>query len=474
MVSASDTGSDDVGTKTEDGAAGSFARRPFSLLRWFSIVSLAAIIIIGGAVTWFLTHYLTAHMLMRDAEVSRDFLESIVAAEKTRDLLLPFAPRPSADALAPFVDHLPTLPDLVRANLYAADRTVLWSTDKQLIDQRFEHNKELERALAGEIVVQSGRVAADEEKAEHIGLSEKAPRGQGKYFVEAYLPIRDRDNRTVLAVLEIYKLPRALFDAIDKGVYIAWVSSAVGGLLLYLAFFAIVRRGDLLVRAQRERLIEAETLTAIGEMAGAVAHNIRNPLASIRSAAELAREEDRRGVDECLKDIMNETDRLDGWVRELLTAARSTMATLELVDLNRLLQEVLQGNAAEVKRRDIELTFHPALLPHIRGSRAPIGHAVGAIVSNAIQSMPKGGRLRVESRLGEKGRVQIVVEDTGSGMPAHTVRRAFRPFFTTKPNGIGLGLSLAKRILERHAGSIVIESALGRGTRVVLSLPSQG
>jgi two-component system, NtrC family, sensor histidine kinase HydH len=70
--------------------------------------------------------------------------------------------------------------------------------------------------------------------------------------------------------------------------------------------------------------------------------------------------------------------------------------------------------------------------------------------------------------------VQIVVEDTGAGMPAHAVRRAFRPFFTTSPNGIGLGLSLAKRILERHAGKIFLESTMGRGTKVVLTLPGRG
>ena len=134
-ISATGTTSDDLGTKAEDAGGGNHRRTAFSLVRWFAIVSLAAIIIIGGAVNWFLTRYLTTHMLIRDAEVSRDFLESIVSAEKTRDLLLPFAPRPSAEALAPFVDHLPTLPDLVRANLYAADRTVLWSTDKQLIGQ---------------------------------------------------------------------------------------------------------------------------------------------------------------------------------------------------------------------------------------------------------------------------------------------------------------------------------------------------
>jgi len=471
MASASNASSSDSGAKVEEGAIGSVAPRPFNLLRWFSIASLATILVVGTAVTWLLTRYLTAHMLMRDGEVSRDFLESIFAAEKTRDLLLPLAPRPSVEALAPFVDHLPTLPDLVRANLYASDRTVLWSTDQHLIGQKFAANAELERAFGGEIVVESGPV--DAFKAEHIGLREKAP-DPSSHFVEAYLPIRDEKSREVIAVVEIYKFPRALFDAIDQGVYIAWVSGAVGGLILFLAFFGIVRRGDVLMRTQHERLIEAETFTAVGEMAAAVAHSIRNPLASIRSAAELAREEDRRGVDECLNDIVSETDRLDGWVRELLLAARTTMIASEWVDLNHLIEEVLDGNAAEVRRRDIKLTFQPATLPHIRGGRAPLGHAVGAVVSNAIQSMPQGGQLRVESRLAEKGRVQIVVEDTGSGMPAHAVRRAFRPFFTTKPNGVGLGLALARRILERHAGSIVLESVLGRGTKVVLTIPAQG
>src|SRR5207248_5546159 len=124
-------------------------------------------------------------------------------------------------------------------------------------------------------------------------------------------------------------------------------------------------------------------------------------------------------------------------------AARGAV-TSELLDLNALLQEILDGNATELRRRGIELTLRTAILPGVRGSRAPLGHAVGSVISNAMQSMPSGGRLRVESRLANNGRVQIVVEDTGKGIPAHTMRQAFRPFFTTKPNGVGLGLSLAR------------------------------
>src|SRR5262249_52668808 len=111
-------------------------------------------------------------------------------------------------------------------------------------------------------------------------------------------------------------------------------------------------------------------------------------------------------------------------------------------------------------------------LPVIRGSRAPLAHAFGSIVANAMEAMPQGGCLRVESRTTAKGLIEIVVDDTGVGMPARVARRVFRPLFTTKPNGVGLGLSLARRIVERHGGRIELDSAAGRGTRVVLTLPT--
>lgn len=448
--------------------------RPFNLLCWFSTVSLVAIIIVGSVVGWILTRYLTTQMLLRDAEVTREFLESIAATEKTRDYLQPFAPPPPAKALDLFVEHLPTLPDLVRANLYAYDRTLLWSTDSPLVGQKFGDNDELERAFTGEIVIESGRLALDQHKPEHIGLETKAAATGFNYFVETYVPIRDESGEKVLAVVEIYRFPRALIAAIDEGVFLVWMTSAGSGLCLYLTFFGIVRRGDMLLREQRERLVEAEMLTTIGEMAATIAHSIRNPLASIRSAAELAREEDRRGVDECLHDIMSETDRLDNWIRTLLLASRGASMNVEQLDLNDLVEEILDGNSGELRRKNIQLTFSAGTLPQIRGNRAMLGHALENIVSNAVQSIPDKGRLNVETRRVDQGKVQIVVEDTGSGMTPAAARNLFRPFFTTKPNGIGLGMPLAKRILNRHGGSIALESTKGRGTKVVMTLPPQG
>ncbi len=215
-------------------------------------------------------------------------------------------------------------------------------------------------------------------------------------------------------------------------------------------------------------------LTTIGEMAATIAHSIRNPLASIRSAAELAREEDRRGIDECLHDIMSETDRIDNWIRILLLASRGASVNAEQLDLNDLVQEILEGSGSELRRKNIKLTFCPATLPQIRGNRAMLGQALGNVVANAVQSIPNQGKLSVETRRLDNGKIQIVVEDSGSGMAPVAARNVFRPFFTTKPNGVGLGMPLAKRILDRHGGSITLESTQGRGTKVVMTLPLQG
>src|SRR5262249_46395130 len=149
---------------------------------------------------------------------------------------------------------------------------VIWSSDQQLVGKRFDKNDELEQALLGKIIVKSGPIAADESKPEHVGLTAKATEQKNDRFVEEYLPIRDETGKKVIAVIELYKLPRELFRSIDSGVRFVWVSVAIGGLLLYLTFFWIVRRADVLLRAQRERLIEAETLSALGEMSAAIAH----------------------------------------------------------------------------------------------------------------------------------------------------------------------------------------------------------
>jgi two-component system, NtrC family, sensor histidine kinase HydH len=442
--------------------------RSFSLLRWFSVLSLLTILTTGTAMAWFLTRYLTDGMLMRDAEVTREFIESIVTTERGYSSTRQPSAWPS-DTLDRFVRHLPTLPDVIGANLFSSDQTVLWSSEQSIVGRRFESNDELKEALGNKIVAEAGVVT---DKAEHGWLKEATSRNAGQRFVEAYLPIRDETGERVIAVVEIYKLPTALFRSIDHGVRLVWASAAIMGLVLYGALFWIVRRADQIMHDQRERLVEAETLSVIGEMAAAVAHSIRNPLASIRSAAELAHEEDGPDLQQCLQSIMSQVDRLDGWIRELLVAARGGGVMVEQIDVHAIVRESLDGARADMQHREIVLTLDLAPLPLVRGTRAPLAHAIRSIVSNAIEAMPDGGHLRVETRLPQSGQVQIVIQDSGVGMPADVAQKVFRPLFTTKPNGVGLGLSLARRVVERHGGKIELTSAEGHGTWVILSLPA--
>jgi two-component system, NtrC family, sensor histidine kinase HydH len=449
-------------------SAGKKPRQPFNLLRWFSLLSLVTIFVTGAAMAGFVTRYLTRHMLQRDAEVSREFIESIINTEYAR-LGTGTKPKELSEIQDRLVEHISKLPDVVRANLYGSDRVVIWSSEHRLIGQRFDKNHELETALRGDIVVETA-----ENKPEHVWLFESGDMEGARRFVEAYLPIRDQAGQHVVAVAEIYKTPHALFEAIDRGVRLVWTSAAVGGIALYVALFWVVRRADQIMHQQRARIVEAETMAAIGEMAASVAHSIRNPLASIRSAAELAQEEEGDVLKECLSNITDQADRIDGWVRGLLTASRDSALPVEQLDLNAIISETLEGAAIEMQRRGIELAVHAGLLPCIRGTRLPLSHAVRSVVSNAVEAMPQGGKLRVVSRSTDAGFVEIIFEDSGPGIPPRLTDRAFSPLFTTKPNGLGLGLTLSRLIVERHAGRIALESAEGRGTRVVLSLPAGG
>src|SRR5262249_60773234 len=123
-----------------------------------------------------------------------------------------------------FIEQPPTLPGVVRVYSYGVDGTVIWSSDKQLVGNRFDRNDELEEALHGKIVVESATIAADQKKPEHVGLTTKATEGESDRFVEEYLPIRDEAGKNVIAVIELYKLPRDLFHSIDAGVRFVWVS----------------------------------------------------------------------------------------------------------------------------------------------------------------------------------------------------------------------------------------------------------
>jgi len=232
------------------------------------------------------------------------------------------------------------------------------------------------------------------------------------------------------------------------------------------------------LRDSRAQLVQAEKLASIGEMSAAVAHGLRNPLASLRAAAQLVRRHPASPSSaEHLDAIILEVDRLDRRISHLLSFSRPAPFHPVSESLSRLIEELLPAVAAPLHEHRVDLeTAVPASLPHVHVDPMQLEQAILEIVSNALDAMPAGGRLRIGAFTADgSGRHDVVLEvsDTGGGIPEQVLASVCEPFFTTRPEGTGLGLAIAKRYVEQNGGRLEIASRPGEGTTVRLRLPTE-
>nr|WP_232533255.1 MULTISPECIES: HAMP domain-containing sensor histidine kinase [Ramlibacter] len=206
-------------------------------------------------------------------------------------------------------------------------------------------------------------------------------------------------------------------------------------------------------------------------MATALAHSLRNPLASVRSSAELALMTDDLPVRKNAQDIITQVDFLTQWIRELLLYSRPLGRDTEAVDLCAVLGNVLDSFATAFERAGVRVKWdQPAgCRPLVEGNVSLVTQALHSVVSNAVESMPRGGEMRIDvHQVQEPPGVEITVSDTGVGMSTQQLASAFRPFNTTKAHGLGVGLPMLKRAMERFGGSVSLSSAEKVGTQVRL------
>ena len=231
------------------------------------------------------------------------------------------------------------------------------------------------------------------------------------------------------------------------------------------------------LRQSRARLIQSEKLASIGEMAAAVAHGLRNPLASLRAAAQVVRHHPASPSSaEHLDAIIEEVDRLDRRITHLLSFSRPAPFQRTSESVPRLVEEVVPTFAELLKERRVELQLElPSDLPLVQVDPVQIEQALIEIISNALDAMPQGGRLGVRASSDGKseteGFVVIDIADTGSGIPENVLPAVCEPFFTTRAEGTGLGLAIAKRYIDQSGGRLNIESEPG-STTVSVWLPT--
>jgi signal transduction histidine kinase len=228
------------------------------------------------------------------------------------------------------------------------------------------------------------------------------------------------------------------------------------------------------LRKTEAQLIRSEKLAALGQLSAGIAHEIRNPLTSINilihSLTENLPTEHSRWED--LKVIEEEILRINEIVDQFLRFAKPASPLLEKTNLIPIFEEILQLLRPQIEKCRIAVNKEFEPLPLITVDKEQIKQVILNLLMNAIQAMTGGGKLSMSGRLSKDGYwVELAIQDSGVGIPPEDIDKLFDPFFSTKEGGIGLGLSIAHRIIDQHHGKIEVESIPEKGTLFTISLP---
>ena len=449
----------------------------------FGAYSFFCIAAMNVALWFIVSNYLISQILQREWETTaqivradvRKFLEAYDFKAEDRKSV--------GHKFAALLDHMRLSPDIVRFKVYNPKGVVLWSDDKRLVGQVFADNDELQQALRGEIVADVSSLS----KRENVFEQDAAQRA-----VEVYVPIYS-DQRELLGVFETYKRADSIYVDIRRARMVVLLGALGGGVLLYVTLFAIVRQAARKINEQQENLLKIQSelvvsqrMAAIGEMAGAVAHGIGNPLSSIRAAAQVAMlDADSVGGSEAgqkmkanLRSIMQQVDRVQKRMQGLLNFAKPMEPHPVVVDVNLLLRNIVDTLKPRFSDAGIGAQLDLATdLPRIKLDANHVEQAFMGLITNALEATPPGGSVRILTKLaepnGNKKHVQVSIEDTGDGIPSENHQDVFEPFFTTKSHGTGLGLPLAKKFVERNGGTIKIAEAPAGGARIEVTFELQ-
>ena len=228
-------------------------------------------------------------------------------------------------------------------------------------------------------------------------------------------------------------------------------------------------------RLHRTQMSRAEHLATLGEMATGLAHEIRNPLAGIAGVVEIVGRDlpstsPARAV---IKDVRLEIAQINRIVTDLLETARPHPPQIRLSNLNTTVEHAVMLARQQVLSKPIKIELHKAPdLPEVEHDSDQIHQVLLNLLLNAVQAVTGAGTVNVEIG-SQDGFASVAVSDTGRGISSEHLSNIFRPFYTTKGNGTGLGLSLARRIVEEHHGRIEVNSVVAKGSKFTVLLPFQ-
>ena len=475
--------------------------RPRLLLR-FALYTGVVLLGSGVAIAWLVNREVADRAGRTVVNQSRSIaLGNLRSHLRVSDFSRPVTPARRA-ALDELFRHS-TVPGVVNGGLVSADGTVTYSADHTRIGKHVRHPNIFAQAIAGTIT-------------QRVTYRTSWRTGKNVKVLQILVPVRATLSGRPIGVIGLdqdYKL--VAIGTGDAGTRLG-VILAIALLLLYIALFPIMNRLTRQLAARNTRLqelaeergqlfegeraarAEAEAVQRLlaeqndqlreldrlkDEFVSLVSHELRTPLTSIRGYVELMLEEEGELGDDqrrFLEIVNRNSERLLALVADLLFLAQidAGKPAIELasVDLNRIIEECVEASSPVADSKDIDLRLQTRRLPKLAGDPVRLAQVIDNLVSNALKFTPSGGSVEVRLRA-EEGLAVLEVEDTGLGIPEEEQERLFERFFRSSNAmesaipGTGLGLTITKAIVERHSGTIEIESAANAGTTVRVRLP---
>ena len=274
--------------------------------------------------------------------------------------------------------------------------------------------------------------------------------------------------------------PESIFDEADFQFFREFAGSVAKSVRNALSVSELKMANEELQDVQSQ-LLQSTKLAAIEQLATGLAHEIHNPLTIISGKAQvLLLQKDRNQIDqrveEVLKTIVKQTKRAADITKKLLMFSQSSGSPKELLRLDQILEDTIALVSYQTSLEGIEMTRSiPAPVPSFYANVHELREVFLNLVLNAVQSIGSRGRIHCEIRFRAGDQlIEILISDTGPGIPAEHVEKLFNPFFTTRPDAVGLGLFVTKQIVHRYGGSVRVESRPGEGSLFIVQLPYLG
>jgi signal transduction histidine kinase len=458
--------------------------KPFRLVKYFTFTGLVVIFLVTTVLAILNTHWVKSMQRKKSEDYAHALIENL-NHQVFIQFILPIGMKFGKVQLRN-QEQFERMDNVVRStlhsfkveelNIYSMSNTISYSFEEDNIGVKAVGGTALEQAKSGRStskLVQRGSFLEI-----LLGFPKEVR-------LTTFAPLRweeplGRITDPVLGVVEIVQDLSEDYQTIFRIQILVVITCTVlmGALFVVLVF--VVKRGEAIIekRAEerlrlKEQLDRAERLSAMGEMAAGISHEIRNPLGIIRSSAELLKKKVAK-IDpaNALPDIIvEEASRLNGIITDFINFARPRSPKPSLCRVEDIIEKNITFLAAQIDTgRYVIRKNYQNPLPDIMADASMLHQSFLNLFINAMQAMPEGGRIGIAIR-SEGGRVSIDIDDEGHGIPEDLLDKIWDPFFTTKDKGTGLGLGIVKNIIESHGGIIRITNREPHGARVTIELP---